>query len=75
MLLVQSSRPPPLRKSKHGQPLNSLNEALADLFNYRKEKATGGVFAMTYNRSEALDIAADVYHGVRNTVLPLGDCC
>lgn len=30
----------------------------------RKEKATGGVFSAGFRLGEALDIAADVYHGV-----------
>jgi hypothetical protein len=28
-----------------------------------KEKATGGVFAVRFSWSEALDIAAEIYHG------------
>lgn len=30
----------------------------------RKAKATAGVFGTNYGTNEALDIAADVYHGV-----------
>ena len=30
----------------------------------RKDKATGGVFAGRFTWSEALDTAADIYHGV-----------
>jgi hypothetical protein len=30
----------------------------------RKEKATAGVFSAGFRLSDALDIAADVYHGV-----------
>jgi hypothetical protein len=30
-----------------------------------KEKATAGVFAERYTVAEALDTAADIYHGVR----------
>lgn len=32
--------------------------------NNRKEKATAGVYSAGYNLGDALDIAADVYHGV-----------
>jgi hypothetical protein len=35
----------------------------------RKERATGGVFSAGFSQSEALDIAADVYHGVRYRAL------
>lgn len=37
---------------------NSINPLV------RKEKAIGGAFAFRFTWSQALDIAADVYHGV-----------
>jgi hypothetical protein len=37
---------------------------MANAFSRRKEKATAGVFSAGFRLGEALDIAADVYHGV-----------
>lgn len=35
----------------------------------RKEKATAGVFSAGFRLDEALDIAADIYHGVSGPTL------
>lgn len=42
---------------------------------HRKEKATAGVYSAGFNLGPALDIAADVYHGVRTTLYTTSPFC
>ena len=55
--------------------MSSEIDTIADVES-RKERATGGVFAAGFHLSDALDIAADVYHGVRVSVfVSIGRAC
>ncbi|OAA65382.1 Frag1/DRAM/Sfk1 [Niveomyces insectorum RCEF 264] len=46
-----------ISKGAHRSPTET------DMFEKEKEKATGGVFSLGFEWTEALDAAADVYHG------------
>ncbi len=58
--LRKSEYRPSFARTLRFSPLSDLANDLR-----RKEKATGGVYSAGFTLSAALDIAADVYHGVR----------